>query len=214
MPDLAPRLRWAPKLRREKLRRLYQSDAAGLLDEELAGEVGFALFQRCQSILMVSEARQVVCPSCQTIVECPAERWARGVQIHCPHCDWKVTYGQWRDSWRHQDLTGGNALAAFRAYVAEYPRAQTASQRMLLIDRLIHVFHWSLRQKRFHSPAANNLIEGGLEEVMAFLDDLTYGPGSPPGRLESLEVWRRTLQQVAKVFPFIREKLRRTLPED
>jgi predicted RNA-binding Zn-ribbon protein involved in translation (DUF1610 family) len=201
------RIRWAPKVRRAKIRRLYQTDALGLLDEALIEEVGFALLQRCESILMVTEARRLPCPQCGAVIDCPAPRWRRGLPILCPACAWQATYGQWRDSWRHQDLTGGNALPAFRAFVEQYPQAAAPRTRLLLIDRLIHAFHWSARRRRFHAPAAAGLIEGDLEAVMAFLDELTHGTANSSDLQQTGEEWKRTLEQVAETFPFVRQKL-------
>ena len=176
MPNNEPRIRWAPKVRRHKINRLYQNDALGILDEELVAELGFDLFQRCRSILMVTSGDRVDCPACGAEIISAAGCWSRTNPIACPACGWKATYGQYRDSWRHQDLKGGNAVAFFTAFVEQYPRAQTPRERILLIDRLIHTFHWSARRQRSHVPVGMQLIEGGLEEVIAFLDRLTYGP--------------------------------------
>lgn len=208
MPEKTLRIQWAPKVRRNKIKRLYHNDALGLVDDELIAEVGFNLLQRCQSILMVTEGSRVICPQCNNEIVCPGERWSRQYPIVCPNCAWKATYGQYRDSWRHQELMGGNAVFAFQAYAVEYPKASSPQERLLLIDRLIHSFHWSIRNRRNHAPAANQLIEGGLEEVIAFLDELTYGEKSIPELKETNDNWRQTLEEVAKTFPFVREKLR------
>jgi hypothetical protein len=40
------RIRWAPKLRTDRLVRLYESDAKGMLDAELVDEVGWRLWER------------------------------------------------------------------------------------------------------------------------------------------------------------------------
>src|SRR5438445_4158500 len=63
-------VRWAPKLRPEKLRRLYELDAQGLADEELIDEVGYTLYSRCESILTVTESfrGRVPCPGCGAVV--------------------------------------------------------------------------------------------------------------------------------------------------
>ncbi|HEU5102598.1 MAG TPA: hypothetical protein VFU22_26420, partial [Roseiflexaceae bacterium] len=127
--------------------------------------------QRCQSIIMVTERRRVPCPRCMRIVTCAGERWSREQLIACPDCGWSATYGQYRDSWRHQDLQGGNAMFAFRAFVEAYELA-APRERMLLIDRLINAFHWSLKHRRRHGPAAAQLIEGGEQQVLALLDRL------------------------------------------
>jgi len=202
------KIQWAPKIRRSKLLRMYQQDALGILDEELVAVVGYGLLDRCRSIVMVTEARQVDCPACQALITCQGPRWSRDEGILCPVCGWKATYGQWRDSWRHTDLTGGNAMKFFRAYLEEYPKAQSTAERVLLIDHLIHEFHWSIRHQRMHAPLVGNLIEGSPREVLSFLDALTYGPGSTPGLQETQEEWRERLETVAAAFPFLRERMK------
>jgi len=187
-PEL--RIRWAPKVRQEKIRQLYQSDARGLADEELIDEVGWALHQRCQSILWVTDRNRVSCPRCHHVIVCPSERWSRQQPIVCPECAWQATFGEWRDSWRQRDLWGGNAMPAFRAFVQQWERATSPRERMLLIDRLIHAFHWSLRKNAPFGPAGRNLIEGRYDEVVAFLECLTCGDGSTPGTMEQKAEWR------------------------
>ena len=59
---------WSPKIRREKLWDLYQSDAQGNLDEDLLTEVGYGLLARCQSILMIRTGK-VTCPRCGTVFQ-------------------------------------------------------------------------------------------------------------------------------------------------
>jgi hypothetical protein len=189
-------IRWAPKVRQELIWRLYQNDARGLIDEELIEEVGWALYTRCQSILWVTDRNRVACPRCHHVILCPVDRWSRGAPIICPLCAWQATFGQWRDSWRHRDLFGGNAMPAFRAFVEHWERASSPCDRILLIDRLIHAFHWSLRKNQPFGPAGRNLIEGRYDEVAAFLDRLTYGEGSTAGTAEQKAVWRGLKEHV------------------
>jgi hypothetical protein len=39
------------------MRRLYESDASGLLDEQLLDDVGFGIFARCSDVLKLYEAQ-------------------------------------------------------------------------------------------------------------------------------------------------------------
>ncbi len=59
--------RWPPRVKKSALRRLYESEAAGLMDEELLEDVGITLWMRCRAILDVARAvaGQVICPHCQ-----------------------------------------------------------------------------------------------------------------------------------------------------
>ena len=47
-----------------------------------------------------------------------------------------------------------------------------------------------LRQQTDNRPAAANLIEGSLQQVIEFLDRLTYGSASTPGLGEAHAAWR------------------------
>lgn len=51
--------KWSPRVRKEKIRRLYQNDARGILAEELLYDVGTTLYCRCESILDPSAASMV-----------------------------------------------------------------------------------------------------------------------------------------------------------
>ncbi|HLZ07020.1 MAG TPA: hypothetical protein VKT80_00380, partial [Chloroflexota bacterium] len=64
-----PKLKlWAPKVRPERIWQLYQNDARGTIDEVLVHDVGIALYQRCESLLLVTSGR-VTCPTCGTIFQ-------------------------------------------------------------------------------------------------------------------------------------------------
>ena len=60
------RMHWSSRVPLHKIRRLYESDARGLLNEELLDDVGHALFARCRDILDISQTQRgkVKCPQC------------------------------------------------------------------------------------------------------------------------------------------------------
>ena len=182
---IAPR--WYPRVRQEKIRRLYESDAQGLLDEELVEDVALRLFNRCRSILIATEAHQgrATCPRCQTTIE---HHWEHAAVLTCAGCGWQTTWAAYHKTYRDKQLHGGGAVFAFEQYVAQYPTARSSKERWLLIDWLIHVFHWELQQLNSR-PAASNLIEGNVTEVIAFLDGLTYGSQSTPDTRDRYTEW-------------------------
>ncbi len=191
-----PKLQWAPKVRQDKIRRLYELDARGIVDEELIEDVGIALYSRCRSILLVSSQR-IECPRCATVFH--AEQHDENSMIVCPtQCGWNITGTQYHHSWRHHDLIGTNT-PAFQDFVDRYPRALSPQQKMVLIDQLIHAFHQSIRYPVPHRAAANNLIEGNHQQVVAFLDTLTYGNGNTPGMQETQAAWKETMQEMQKL---------------
>lgn len=186
---MAERIRWAPKVSRAKINRLYQTDARGVVDEVLIDEVGTALLARCDSVLTVSRA-QARCPRCEAVFTIGWGPHADPALICPAGCGWQTTVEAWHRSWRHQDLIGVRAAEAFEYYVARYPDAHTPQQKMLLIDGLIHAFHQGIIEGSPHRSAASNLIEGSYRDVLAFLDTLAYGAESTPGLRESQAAWR------------------------
>src|SRR5438552_1783938 len=89
--DLAE-VRWAPRVNPHKIRRLYETDARGIVDDELIEEVGFALYSRCQSILIATEAHagRVQCPRCGRLVPHTGDRNAF---IACDQCSSRGRWG-------------------------------------------------------------------------------------------------------------------------
>ena len=175
-----PRIRWAPRLDPRRLRRLYAQEARGLAPAALIDDVGLALLLRCESILLVSAGR-VRCPACgperttEFSLRPPAAGTAPDAVQHCPRadCTWSVTWQEYHQSWSKRRLFGGKAVAAFRAFAVSYPRAREPRRKMLLLDQLLHAFHWDLRAGAPNRLAANNLIEGSHREVLALLDELS-----------------------------------------
>jgi predicted RNA-binding Zn-ribbon protein involved in translation (DUF1610 family) len=170
-------IRWAPKVRREQIRRVYENDARGICDEELIDEVGYALYMRCQSILDVTEAvrGRVKCHGCGRVIQHTREE-----HLQCPECGWEVGWKDYQRSYQEKQLFGGAALPFFQAYVEQFFNVRTPREKLLLIDRLIHEFHWYQKANQALPepvrPAAANLIEGkGIREVLDFLDSLTNG---------------------------------------
>ena len=198
MPDKRE-LRWAPKVSQAKIWRLYQTDARGLVDEELIDDVGTALWARCRSILFVSNA-QVECPRCHTVLTLG---WGHSEQdvVLCPTfgCGWETTYGQYHDSWRHRDLISTRAASAFQAFVDQYPQARGPQDKMVLIDQLIHAFHQGIVAGLPHRSAANNLIEGSHKQVVALLDRLAGEEGSTAGVQQRQAEWREKMKAVERI---------------
>lgn len=180
-------IRWAPKVPIPQIRRLYQADATGLRDEELVDEVGWGLYARCVSILEVTEAARgrAKCHGCGGII---LHRAGRDEVLRCESCGWEASWATYRRSYRAKQIFGGAALEAFAEFQRRYPAARTYPEKMLLVDRLIHEFHWNLvrgmTEPEATRPAAANLIEcRGLREVVAFLDELSGKAASVPRSL-------------------------------
>jgi hypothetical protein len=190
--DGAQELQWARRVKPEVIRRLYTLDAKGIVDEELIDEVGYALFARCESIRTVTRAvyGRATCPRCKSRImraDPDWKTWAKDEPMVCS-CGWSTTWGAFQTTYQRKQLVGGNAFPAFRAFIDDWARARNSRDKMFLIDRLVHACHVDALQ-RWARPAACNLIEGRMTELIPFLDELAYGPQSSPGVREQRREW-------------------------
>ena len=197
-------IKWPRRVPKHKIRRLYESDARGMLDADLVDDVGITLLLRCKAILEVAEAREgrVKCPRCarqrrKTVI--PRARQMRDPRdevLTCPACGWQITWGEYQKSFKRRQLNIGGAAGAFTGYVERYGAAHTPQAKMLAIDRLIHEFHFSLRDKPWlpTRSVGPNLIAGKLGDILRFLDELTYGPDVAQEMQERRIEWQRNLE--------------------
>lgn len=199
-------VRWAPRVNPSLIRRLYETDARGITDEELINAVSCALHARCQSILLATEAHErcrVTCPRCGHVIVRPAGISIKEVVITCGSCAWSVRGSDYLKTYQDKHLNGGGAVAQFEAFIEKLQRMPLLREKMLAIDRLIHGFHWisvkcpgrAAAMNVIYGIAATNLIYAkNKRELLAFLDTLPYGTGSTPGLRYTKEQWERLLE--------------------
>lgn len=195
---------WWPRVPPGKIRRLYANDALGLVDEDLIDDVGTSLLLRCQSILVANDAHggRAACPRCATIIRHTRNKHER---IACPACGWQTVWVYYAKTFEGQGLLGGGSIIFVRAYIESYALAQSPRERFLLIDRLIHAFHWEMHaQIGISRPVACDLIAGGFETVIEFLDTLTYGERTAPEVQQEHAAWE---QKVARSGEWFRQAL-------
>ncbi len=65
---------------------------------------------------------------------------------------------------------------------------------MVLIDTLLHGFHWFFKTNEPTRPVAVNLIDLRLWDVIDFLDTLSYGEHSTPGAQETKTAWDHRIE--------------------
>lgn len=192
---------WAPRVKQSLIKQLYENDAQGLLDSDLLDEVGWALYSRCKSFLMAIAAvhGKALCPVCEAVI---SHRARPDEILHCAACGWECSWQAYFQTIQHKQLSGGEDVCAlFQNYIDRFPKAADAREKMLLIDALIHGWHWNLILKmdtKLNTRAVCvNLIEGRLQEVIEFLDQLSYGEGSTPGVYQQSQDWRQKLDQMS-----------------
>lgn len=186
---------WAPRVKQSLIRRLYENDARGMLDETLLSEVGWGLHARCASFISAVEAvhGRAPCPVCGAVI---LHQHGPKEILHCPGCGWENSWAAYFSTIQHKQLSGAEkVLELFADYIERFPRAKDAREKMLLIDGLLHGFHWYAKFGNTRAVCVN-LIEGRLHEVVAFLDALSYGPASTPGLQQRREDWHAEIDRI------------------
>jgi hypothetical protein len=193
-PDDLAAVRWAPRVEPAAIRRLYETDALGIVDVEQIDDVGYALEARCRSILRATEAHlgRVTCPRCEQVIDRGVGAGARPDEdVACARCGWRVRWRDYFKTYQHKHLVGGGAVQFHQDFVAQFEQARTPQEKLLAIDRLIHAFHWELVREPVRSAARELIYAKSYKELLIFLDTLTYGTGSTPGLREAKAAWDR-----------------------
>jgi hypothetical protein len=193
---------WPNRIDPLKIRRLYESDARGMLDRELLDDVGYGLYVRCQAILEAAEAWQgrVQCWNCDNTIprrqgkvvnyrgHGPTRTGGDEEQLVCEQCGWQITWASYRKSLSGQAMGGTGREDALHTFVERWPAARTPQAKLLQIDALIHAFHcWD--GTTIGSLVGASVIRATAEQVMALLDELAYGPQSTPGTQDTRQRW-------------------------
>ena len=175
-PDLtAPE--WAPRLRQTDIRKLYEQDASGRVEDAAVNAIGTRLMARCESLLAADAAvrGKAECPKCRRVIE----HDSRGdEQLVCSGCSWAGTWAAYRQSLKGQNLRLGNLSPVVEHFVGHFAHCGTARERLIQIDFLLHQF-----QSKGDHPGevfATSLLEGKDEDVEQFLETLEYGEQSTP----------------------------------
>lgn len=181
--ERSTKIRWSPRLRPQRLKRLYESDARGIQDLGLCDDVGMTLYMRCRTFVLVYR-RHVECPVCHTVFAVNPEN-----ESPCPgeDCDWCTTPADYAQSIRNHYAFPGRAMEAFQAFYDRYPSARTYGAKITLIDQLIHSFHVVEETGTPSKSVASKLLEGNKKAVVRFLNDLSARDSG------SKNEWRRTV---------------------
>lgn len=201
------RIRWASRVDPLKIRRLYESDAQGMLVGELLDDVGYGIYVRCQDLLEVSEAwrGKVKCWHCDNIIlrrqgkmveytgHGPTLIGGKTEVLRCGRCGWQTTWGDYCKSTSGEGLNATGLEDMLGAFVERWPSTRSPHARLLLIDTLIHEFHcWD--GNAIGSPVGAAVIRATSEEALALLNELAYGSGSTRGLQETRQQWASRLE--------------------
>lgn len=181
---------------------MYESDAQGLLDEDLLNEVHYTIYVRVCDMFEVREAQQhgqVKCRQCRGPISQPYLMGTRNKNnvLKCDNCGWQVTCGEFYKSYTGKSMLPGSVTEMFESYLERFPKAKTSPEKMLLIDWLIHQFH--VMQGVAGKPVGQNVIQGTGDQVRELIETLAYGPGNTRGLLPTKE-WRATYYDPVRLF--------------
>ena len=189
---------WAKRVPVEWVRRLYESDAAGLADEVLLDKVAYGLYARCEAIVQVTRTMvdgEIICEDCKRIVQRRPHDHNPEALVACA-CGWQVTWGQYHRTFAKKQLFGYNALTPFQTFLHNFPKQREYTDKLRCVDLLLHQFHTSLHYETGR-PVAQNLLEaksGKMKDVILFLDELTYGDTQED--METLQAqWKTRMRQ-------------------
>jgi len=194
-------IKWNKRVSQSLIKRLYEASAAGIHDDELADDAGWALYARCESIVSATngfEKKKLNCPGCGAELPLADNAFA------CAKCGFNATWDAFKRSYKGKQLHAANALPVFLAFIRDFPKARTFGEKIICIDTLIHSFHIKLSYYRdlpdtdvdnedveLNRPTCANLIEGKLSEVILFLDRLS----SVGGRESEKTRWRKNARR-------------------
>jgi len=104
--------------------------------------------------------------------------------------DWKTFYNTFKGK---QLLVNVDLTGVTRKFVSELPKCKTPQAKMILIDAIIHACHAFVQKgvTYYGRPLAVNFIEGNMNQVVAFLENLPNGPDTLPEMNEQLLDWRK-----------------------
>ena len=195
-------IKWAPRVSREQILALYRSEAEGHLDEELLDEVFYGIAARCRSIMEVTESRKRVrCRACSEIIAI-RDGCIRGrckvsdYLIICPACGWSVTWGTFFRSYHKKQLVAGGSEPYVKEFLANMEHAQSAREKLLCIDRLIHGFHvWLNVNKCIPTRSVGiNVIAGDQSQIMKLIETIANEDIRDPEVRKNCLEWREIVK--------------------
>lgn len=168
LPEKYNIFHWPSKLDIKKLRRLYRLDAAGIQDSILVDEVGMTLYLRCK---LGKEDMERMGQSVIRCHNCGADIAAETDFRQCA-CGFQYSFREYRRSYRRNNMPTGCAAKIFETFISEWERAKSYSDKIVLIDTLLHEFHRSLISGTVNRPVAMNFMDGTRKEVEKIIDEL------------------------------------------
>lgn len=162
--------KWVEKVSRNKLIKLYLDESKGLLNEDLLDDIGYTFYTRCKQAIDTREhleKGEIICHHCGAVHKAASYT----ALIACP-CGYYYTYREYRRSCNANNVPGGRAAEIFKAFADNWFMCKSESEKMLLIDQLVHECHVSAMTGVKGRSVCMNLVEGTLSQIRDMLEKL------------------------------------------
>lgn len=170
-------LNWSKRVPLEKVKRLYESDAQGRLDESLLDAVGHGIYARCADLLEYWSACEgiVTCRNCGRAIK--RRRQEDKAEVLKCRCGWRLAWGDYLKKSTGHQLGASNVHLLVSRFIERWSQCRTAHDKMLLIDWIIHQFH--VKTTGMGNTFGANVLAANPAEVFKFLEALAYGDAEP-----------------------------------
>lgn len=127
-PQKFNQFKWSKKVALKDIFKLYQTEAQGLIDEELVDEIGLTFYMRCKQ---ASEVRglidrgQMLCLQCGTVLT----KIDDNEVVNC-NCGYSYTFREYCRSYTAANMPGGRATEIFEHFAKTWPHLKETSQKM------------------------------------------------------------------------------------
>lgn len=163
---------WSKRVEPDLIRKLYESDARHMHDNDLIDEVGFGLYARAADFIKINRAHY------EGIINCPVceEEIYLDKNIYVCKCGWCKSKKEYHATYKSKQFVGETVVPFAQKFMSDWEKAKDYAEKMVAIDYLIHTFHHELYEDRANTrPAAINFIGGKIESIVGLILELAYG---------------------------------------
>jgi hypothetical protein len=169
--DKLNKFKWSPKVLPEDLKKLYSDDAKMRFNEELVDEIGWTFYARClqgRDERVLANENKLKCHNCgKILIKTDSEL------LQCD-CGYSYIFNEYMRSFNRNSMPSRSATPFFNEFIRKWPMARDYSEKMQLIDRVIHECHLNMFSGVKRGEAGTNLIHGSKKEVKALILTLAY----------------------------------------
>jgi len=170
VPDRYNKFKWVPRVSPSKIRKLYKSSVDMCLDSKLLDDIGYTFYARCiqgKEIKILYHEGKLKCFNCNNVIE------YNKALTQC-ECGYQYYYKDYMLSYSSRKMPTGGAQYVFDEFIERWPKAKTDSEKMFVIDWLIHECHMNISSGAKRDFTGRNLIEGNYKETKRLIMELAY----------------------------------------